>query len=75
MPEIIVRGVKPDERKYKLTCSNCSSVIVFKKHEGNVSRQYNESCILFTCPVCNKSLSAELNDYMKEPKVGDYYNK
>lgn len=58
--KIIKMGVKPEERVYRGTCSNCKTVFECQQHEGtyHVGGQRDGPWLSVPCPVCRKSTNA-----------------
>jgi RNase P subunit RPR2 len=65
--KIISRGILPEEFIYRVTCSNCKTYFEFQRSEGKVTYdQRDGSFVTVECPVCQHSVHADLNNYIKE---------
>lgn len=58
--KIISRGVKPEDKVYRGTCRNCSTVFECQRHEGTFhpGDQRDGPWLSVSCPVCGKSANA-----------------
>ncbi|QRE00193.1 hypothetical protein [Burkholderia phage BCSR5] len=58
MATVLHRGVKPSEKKHKVTCDSCNSVIEYQQHEGKVTYdQRDGNFITFKCEVCDSNIN------------------
>lgn len=55
MIKIIERGIKPDDKEYRTSCSRCKTVFEFVRSEAEyVSDQRDGDALVIECPVCKE---------------------
>lgn len=61
MAKIIQRGPTHDDKKFRVTCTHCRSVIEYEGREGKpVSDQREGDALVFQCAVCHQSIWTSL---------------
>lgn len=70
--EIVKRGERPEDRKWKATCSNCGTVMHYKEEDVWVEPPVpldDSSGMLWgggervTCPVCGSAVGTHKHEY------------
>lgn len=54
--KIIKRGTLPEERVYRVTCSNCKSELEYTKEDVKLDFREGDYIV---CPVCEKFIDHE----------------
>ena len=67
--QILYKGIPPKEVRYQSTCSNCKSVLQYRKEEVKYEGSHrNGTYYSYTCPVCESNQTVEEGYSMKEIK-------
>ena len=56
--EIIERGKSLKDKKYKLTCARCKTVVSFLSSDAKLTSDRNESVLIINCPECGNTCGA-----------------
>lgn len=80
--KILSRGIKPEDKIFRGTCSNCKTEYECLRHEGTYEYDQRDGggFLRVTCPVCGKSsiayevknLGGSINRYSRP--VSEYEN-
>jgi hypothetical protein len=57
--KIIKYGELPEEKKYQLTCFNCTTIFEFQAHEACWNEDQRDGAYLkIDCPFCHKQVTS-----------------
>lgn len=68
MIEIIEKGVKPEQKKYRKKCGNCKTIFTYQNDDREVFGSYDYWYYCVKCPICKNVLTTSIFDRREKNK-------
>lgn len=72
--KIISKGLPPEKRTYRATCTNCHAVFEFEKGEAKASPASlrDTELLKIDCPVCGRERHIDAAHWLEKPPSNNY---